>query len=252
MRLVKSLHNYVRRPVEERASVRRNYIRKFSSRFVLPAFRFMHSRNTPTFLQYRPDFHYDCRLWSDYGAFYEAWRRGNPQNEGDITRLYLLFLNARIAIEDNVPGDFAELGVYKGNSAKVLSMLLEHTGKRLFLFDTFSGFDKRDFVGFDKKNSTAHFSDTSLGSVRDFISSARAIFVPGYFPDSISNHAVSERFAFVHLDCDLYIPMRSGLEYFYPRLSPGGFLVMHDYASGRWPGATKAVNEFFADKANPS
>ena len=36
-------------------------------------------------------------------------------------------------------------------------------------------------------------------------------------------------FALVHLDCDLYAPMRAGLEFFYPKLVPGGFMIIHDY-----------------------
>ena len=52
----------------------------------------------------------------------------------------------------------------------------------------------------------------------------------------------------MHIDCDLYAPMSSALEYFYPRLAPGGFLVVHDYSSLHWNGAEKAVDEFFADK----
>jgi O-methyltransferase len=42
--------------------------------------------------------------------------------------------------------------------------------------------------------------------------------------------------------------MKSGLEFFYPRLTPGGFLVLHDYSSLEWDGAEKAIDEFLADK----
>jgi len=42
--------------------------------------------------------------------------------------------------------------------------------------------------------------------------------------------------------------MASALDYFYPRLVPGGFLVAHDYSSLHWNGAEKAVDEFFLDK----
>ena len=55
------------------------------------------------------------------------------------------------------------------------------------------------------------------------------------------------RYALVHIDCDLYAPVKSALSYFYPRLVPGGFLVVHDYSSLHWNGAERAVDEFFAD-----
>jgi hypothetical protein len=52
----------------------------------------------------------------------------------------------------------------------------------------------------------------------------------------------------VHIDCDLYEPIRAALEYFYPRMVPGGYIVMHDYTSMAWNGAERAIDEFFADK----
>ena len=73
-------------------------------------------------------------------------------------------------------------------------------------------------------------------------------YVPGFFPESVKGVALPERLALAHIDCDLYEPMKAALESFYPRLSRGGLLIMHDYASGHWQGATRAVDEFFADK----
>jgi len=57
-----------------------------------------------------------------------------------------------------------------------------------------------------------------------------------------------ERFALIHLDADLGKPTRDALEFFYPRLSPGGFLILHDYGGGAWPGVAEAVDAFLADK----
>ena len=59
------------------------------------------------------------------------------------------------------------------------------------------------------------------------------------------------KFALVHIDCDLYTPIVNALNYFYPRLMPGGYLIIHDYFSLAWDGAEKAVDEFFADKFEP-
>lgn len=55
-----------------------------------------------------------------------------------------------------------------------------------------------------------------------------------------------DRFAFVSIDCDIYEPVRQGLEFFWPRMQRGGVIFVHDYSSGYWPGATKAVDEFCA------
>jgi Macrocin-O-methyltransferase (TylF) len=56
------------------------------------------------------------------------------------------------------------------------------------------------------------------------------------------------RYALLHLDCDLYAPTRAGLEFFYPKLVRGGFLIIHDYMSFYWDGVEKAIDEFFANK----
>ena len=56
------------------------------------------------------------------------------------------------------------------------------------------------------------------------------------------------RFSLIHFDCDLYEPTKTALEYFWPRLSKGGICLFDEYAIKDWPGETKAVDEFFADK----
>jgi O-methyltransferase len=55
----------------------------------------------------------------------------------------------------------------------------------------------------------------------------------------------------VHIDVDLYQPTLDSLEFFWPRLADGGFVVVDDYGSSQFPGATTATNEFL-DKNKPS
>jgi hypothetical protein len=73
-------------------------------------------------------------------------------------------------------------------------------------------------------------------------------YCPGYFPTTTSHIPANLEFALVHLDADLYQPILSGLEYFYPRLSVGGFMIIHDYLSNAWPGVKKAVDEFLSQR----
>ena len=73
-------------------------------------------------------------------------------------------------------------------------------------------------------------------------------YCPGYFPQTAALVPQTESFALVHLDADLYPPTRAGLEYFYPKLSPGACVIIHDYSSGAWPGVKQAVDEFLKDK----
>ena len=100
---------------------------------------------SPVYLAYRPDSQFIFHSHTEADAVMDRWLAGNSiYNGGDLPRLYSLVLNIKQTIADNVPGDFAELGVYKGNTAAVLCDLAAACGRRVFLFDTFSGFDDRD------------------------------------------------------------------------------------------------------------
>jgi len=68
--------------------------------------------------------------------------------------------------------------------------------------------------------------------------------VPGRFPQSIPPELHASRFCLAHIDCDLYEPAKAALEFFYPRLSPGGLLIVHDYANPYWQGIKSAVDEY--------
>lgn len=148
-----------------------------------------------------------------------------------------------------VPGAVAELGVDYGDTAKYINLYLPD--RTLYLFDTFSGFDERD------KDST-QASDAKWLEFYNVRSTAEQVlskmFYPekcvikkGYFPDSLEG--MEDTFAFVHIDCDLYNPITAGLEYFYPRLNKGGYVVVHDFYEVRYPQSKRAVRDF-ADKNN--
>jgi hypothetical protein len=122
-------------------------------------------------------------------------------------------------------------------------------GRRFYLFDTFSGFDREDAAIDPTRDIMAHFQDTSVEKVKAFLGDSTNLqFVPGRFPETVAAVPDQECFALVHLDCDLYQPTKAALEFFYSRMSPGGLIVIHDYSSGRWPGVAQAVDAFLADK----
>ena len=139
-------------------------------------------------------------------------------------------------------GAYAEVGVFRGASAKIISEVKEETP--LYLFDTFEGLpnqiDVRD-GGLKKGMFTA-----SEKEVRDRLSKYPAIKIyPGLFPET--GHFIKDvRFSFVHLDVDLYNVTKQALEFFYPRMLPGGRILSHDY--GELEGVWTAFNEFMADK----
>ncbi len=183
----------------------------------------------------------------DTDGLLEGFVAGNPANAGDLARFYFFCLAFDQIIKESVEGDLAELGVYKGNTALLLAAAARRLGTTAWLFDTYEGFAASDLEGIDA-DKKLEFADTSLEAVRGLVGEQNVRFVKGYFPDTTSAVPADQKFCMVHIDCDLYAPFRSALNFFYERLVPGGFLIMHDYSSLHWDGAEKAVDEFFCDK----
>jgi hypothetical protein len=165
----------------------------------------------------------------------------------DMGRFYFFCLVLDQLKKERLIGDVAELGVYKGHTAALLASIARRLGTTAYLLDTFEGFHADDLTGIDA-NKIPEFADTSLDTVRALVGEDNVRYVKGRFPGSASQMPEDARFSLVHIDCDLYEPVSAGLRYFYPRLLPGGFLIVHDYSSLCWDGAERAVDEFFADK----
>jgi len=168
-------------------------------------------------------------------------------HQGDRTRSDMLLLLIREIEVRQVPGAMAELGVYRGESARLLHHYCPE--RKLFLFDTFAGFSDRDLaresikVGYNEK---PQFTDTDLGTALATVAPLNSNVIPiaGWFPASVTSEVAATTFAFVHLDADLEEPVTEGINFFWPRLSPGGFIVVHDYNA--WPGPHLAVDRFLA------
>lgn len=163
---------------------------------------------------------------------------------GDPIRYGALLLALEQVSKDAIPGSLAECGVYKGAVSKFLHEMLPD--RKLFLFDTFQGFDKRD----TKNNDDERFQDTSVEGVLRYIGNDENIIIrKGYFPDS-ANLLEEKEFAFVLVDFDKYQPTLAALRLFYPLVSTGGFVVVHDYSNpeSEWA-CSQALNEFLSDKS---
>lgn len=140
-------------------------------------------------------------------------------------------------------GDFAEIGVSSGGSAK---LILEAIGGRrgLHLFDTFEGLPRPKEVdeGLREKQYAC-----GLESVEEYLHDySRVFFYKGIFP--VTTQTLDKTiFSFVHLDVDLYQSTLDGLEFFYPRMQKQGLIIIHDYSI--LAGTKQAVKEFFVDKS---
>ncbi len=139
-------------------------------------------------------------------------------------------------------GEMAEVGVYQGCSAKIISVA--SGAKTLHLFDTFAGLPSPHADEQDRMR-TGHYA-ASLPSVRAFLADESNVrFYPGLFPQTAAP-VRDVRFSFVHLDVDLKSSTMGCLEFFYPRMVPGGVILTHDYSY--LDGVREAFEEFLADK----
>lgn len=140
-------------------------------------------------------------------------------------------------------GAMAEAGVLMGGSARLIATV--KGAAPLHLFDVFETLQAR---GASETALGAHFGAVhgTLAAVEDLLSPfADVSFHPGIFPHSAAG-LEDLRFSFVHLDLDLPEGTRAALEFFHPRLVPGGILLGDDYAD---PGVRETFEDFFAGKA---
>jgi len=173
---------------------------------------------------------------------------GERGPDADMTRFYAFCLVFEQLIKEGIPGDLLELGAYQGRTATLLAQMARRLGRTAYVLDTFEGFDARDMVSHDQGARVGAFGDTSLEAVRALVGEDSVRYVKGYFPDTARELPDDATYCLVHVDCDLYTPIINALDYFYPRMAPGGFIIVHDYTSPSWAGAERAVDEFFADK----
>jgi len=140
------------------------------------------------------------------------------------------------------PGAMAEVGVFQGVSAKLICQC--KGDKELHLFDTFEGLPERSHS--DRNVHRTGQYATSVESVRAHLDGFENVhFHKGLFPDSAAG-LEEKPYCFVHLDVDLYESTLAGLQYFYPKMVPGGVILSHDYSI--LAGVKKAFDEFMADK----
>jgi O-methyltransferase len=145
-------------------------------------------------------------------------------------------------------GDFVETGVNRAFlSTSVMSYVNFQalTNRKFYLFDTFEGLVP-ELVGPDEK---AAFKN-EYSCTYDFVSEAfkdyhNVIVVKGIVPDSLSAVEI-HKVAYLSVDMNCAMPERAALEYFWPKIVPGGIIILDDYA---WPGRQpqkKSADEFAA------
>ncbi|GAA2921859.1 hypothetical protein GCM10020221_17560 [Streptomyces thioluteus] len=180
----------------------------------------------------------------------------NP-NMTDLDRLTNLYWALCSTLRAGIPGDIVELGCNAGLTSVLLEMVLEAeggTGRTLHLYDSFDGLPAPSPA--DRYLKKGDCKATEADVLAAF---ARRDLRPpeihaGWFEDSLPRH-LPDRVAFAYLDGDFYESILTGLTHVWPRLSPGGSVIVDDYCDRglsprAWdglPGVKKACDAFFAD-----
>ena len=162
-------------------------------------------------------------------------------------RCYMLYALARYARQ--LDGDFAECGVYKGGTALLLSRILASSSVKrdLFLFDSFEGLPEPSQA--DTYYKGGEFSSTSAEAVANLVSEfGFARICKGWIPDTFRG-LEDKRFAFVHVDVDLYKPTLDCCAFFWSRLVHGGVMLFDEYGFPSTRGEKDAVDEWSAGQS---
>ena len=167
----------------------------------------------------------------------------HPLDFHDDKRISSASVIASDIIRRGVTGNIAEAGVYRGDFAKYLNILFPD--RKLYLFDTFDGFEKTQVSEWDNSNETDLWIDALKNTNEDVVMGKMSYpemieIRKGLFPGTAQN--LDDRFVFVSLDMDIFEPTYQGLQFFWNKMSPGGVIFVHDF--GNYDGIKTAVTRF--------
>lgn len=146
------------------------------------------------------------------------------------------------ASASKLEGDFVECGVSYGflSSAVMEHLDWDRLGKTFYLLDTFAGLDPRFVTAAEREAGALETSEAHLrsGMYVNSVDSVRANFaqwhnqriIVGAVPETL-DEVTADSVAFLHIDMNCAPPEVAALRYFWPRLTPGAFVLLDDYAN---------------------
>ena len=157
-------------------------------------------------------------------------------------------------VGEGVPGDFIETGVWRGGASifmRGVLRALEVTDRRVWVADSFRGLPVPSADRFPADAGDEHHRVPELAVAAETVREnfrryglldEQVVFLEGWFRETLPALA-DERWAIIRLDGDMYESTMDALENLYPRLSPGGFVIVDD---GALAACRAAVDEYRA------
>lgn len=147
-----------------------------------------------------------------------------------------------------IQGDWVEFGCYRGDTSLLLAEILRGTEKKLWLYDSFEGLPEK--TESDRSVAGENFQKGELavskrGVKLRFLRSGLAVpkITKGWFSE-LTEKDLPEKISLAFLDGDLYESIRESLWLVGPKMSAGGYILVHDYTNEALPGVAKAVGEW--------
>lgn len=185
-----------------------------------------------------------------YTACIKAAQGGKHNNLSKMIRFHTMW---QLAKKAPLGGHWIECGCWHGHSTLMLANLLP-AGCRLDVYDSFEGLSdfgdkdaspwfptKRDQRE-EQQNFRSNFAQV-MGLVEGFPVYLHRGWIPEVFETAPRQ---SSLISFASIDVDLYAPTLASLQFIWPQLMEGGAVYLDDYGYRNFPGASRAVDEFFA------
>jgi hypothetical protein len=179
-------------------------------------------------------------------AFLDAYQKGVSPGVAIQFRAYVCCWAARQAL--HIPGDFVECGVNEGWISLTICNLLNFgaVNKQFFLFDTYEGIPPEQIAPEEADRAALHnYPDCYEAAKRSFAPFPNAKLVRGRVPDTLTNVDI-EKVSYLSIDMNIEYPERAAIEHFWPKLSPGGIVILDDYAFGGYDRQHDSMDEFAA------
>jgi hypothetical protein len=186
-------------------------------------------------------------------------------------RLFATLLACRHVARNDIEGDFVECGVWRGGHGMIAADIFSRMCKpaKVYLFDTFAGMTEPDMHDIEtttgeqasaryareRKDARNDWCFASLEEVRRNFLEAGLLsdyvrMIEGDVLETLKDEDnLPNSISVLRLDTDWYESTKLELETLWPRLQPGGILILDDY--GHWGGARKAVDEYFEERERP-
>lgn len=178
---------------------------------------------------------------SDFSEAYSISRNYSLLGEEKSIALFSLAWSCR-----NVEGNAIELGTYRGGSAFLIAKAIGR-GHKVGTIDTLTGMPMAYFSESVDGHIPGTWADVSPVSVRQLCDGYNIELIQGVFPDEVEdriNDRKWDRLAFAHYDGDTLMSCSNFMRYAWPRISPGGILLIDDYEWHNCVGVKQAFHAF--------